>query len=314
MKSETILVTGANGQIGTVLTKALQKAYGADNVIATDIRESHHEARFAVLDVLDKQAMEEMVRTEGVTQIYHLAAILSARGEQDPVGTWEINMDGFFNVMETARKHELNKVFFPSSIAVFGSHTARENTPQLAYPDPETVYGISKTASEYWCQYYYNRYGLDVRSVRYPGIIGYQSLPGGGTTDYAIDIFHKAVQGVTYNCFLLPDTRLPMLYMDDAIRATLEIMEAPAEKIKIRASYNLAGMSFTPAELAGEIRKHIPDFSITYEPDFRQKIAEAWSESVDDTPAREDWGWKEKYDLAKMTEDMLVHLREYHAV
>jgi threonine 3-dehydrogenase len=315
MKSEKILITGANGQIGTVLTEALRETYGVDHVIASDIRDNgDKKGRFTLLDVMDRKAMQNVVQQEGITQIYHLAAILSARGEQDPVGTWEINMGGFFNVLETAKDLELNKVFFPSSIAVFGSRTPRRDTGQEAFLDPETVYGISKTASEYWCQYYHHRYGVDVRSVRYPGIIGYQSLPGGGTTDYAIDIFHKAVQGVNYNCFLEADTCLPMLYMEDAVRATLEIMEAPAEKIKIRTSYNLAGMSFTPSELADEIRKHIPDFSITYEPDFRQKIAEAWSESVDDTPAREDWGWQEKYDLAKMTEDMLVHLREYHAV
>lgn len=314
MNSEKILVTGANGQIGTVLTRALQEAWGADNVIATDIRShSSFEGRFEALDVLQKDQVFQLIKKEGITQIYHLAAILSAKGEQDPVGTWEINMGGFFNLMEAARMPEVRKIFFPSSIAVFGSHSPSENTPQSAMPDPETVYGISKVAAEYWCQYYYQKYGLDVRSVRYPGIIGYQSLPGGGTTDYAIDIFHKAAQGLPYSCFLKDDAALPMLYMDDAIRATMEVMNAPAEALTVRTSYNLSGMSFTPAQLEAEIKKQVPDFIVHYEPDFRQKIAEAWPKSIDDQPARLDWGWKEAFDLSMMTVDMLEKLAELYA-
>ncbi len=309
MNSESILITGANGQIGTVLADALEDTYGKTNVIATDIRSVDHPAhRFELLDVLDKKHMLELLGDNKVTQIYHLAAILSAKGESDPIGTWHINMDGFFNILECARELKISKIFFPSSIAVFGSHTPRTNTPQEAFLFPETVYGISKTAAEYWCNYYHLRYGMDIRSVRYPGIIGYQSLPGGGTTDYAVDIFHKAVKGEVFECFLKPDTRLPMLYMPDAMRATLELMQAPPENIKVRTSYNLAGMSFTPAELYEAIKIHVPDFQISYKPDFRQKIAESWSESIDETPAREDWNWKQEYDIHAMTKDMLKNL------
>lgn len=311
MKSETIMVTGANGQIGTVLTRALREVWGDDKVIATDIRPSEGaEGRFSLLNVLDRKAVGELVKKENITVIYHLAAILSARGEQDPVGTWDINMGGFFNIMETARELHVGKVFFPSSIAIFGSNSPSHHTAQSALPDPETVYGISKVASEYWCQYYFQKYGLDVRSLRYPGIIGYQSLPGGGTTDYAIDIFHKAVQNMPYACFLKEDAALPMLYMDDAIRATLELMDAPADRLTVRTSYNLSGMSFTPAQLAAEIRRYKPDFSIRYQPDFRQKIAEAWPASIDDGSARADWGWKEQFGLEAMTKDMLEKLTE----
>lgn len=309
MQAETVLVIGANGQIGTVLAQALRGVYGENNVIAGDLRppaEDH--GLFEILDVLDGARLLDIVQRYKVSQIYHLAAILSAKGEQDPKRAWEINMSSLFNVLEIAKDYKL-RVFFPSSIAVYGAHTPRENTPQFTIREPSTVYGISKVAGENWCNYYYMRYGLDVRSIRYPGIIGYQSLPGGGTTDYAVDIYHKAVLGQPFECFLSADTMLPMLYMDDAIRATLELMFTDPDKIQVRTSYNLAGMSFSPAEIAASIQKHIPDFSISYKPDFRQAIADSWPQSIDDSKAREEWGWKPKFDLERMTVDMLMHLR-----
>lgn len=308
--STTVLVTGANGQIGSVLVKALREKYGKSHVIATDIRDSGalEEGIFQPLDVLDARALAAAVERWQVTEVYHLAAILSAKGEQNPRQAWEINMNGLFNILEAARQYQL-KVFFPSSIAVFGEHIERVDTPQFAVLAPTTVYGISKAAGENWCQYYFHKYGVDVRSLRYPGIIGYQSLPGGGTTDYAVDIFHVALRNEPFVCFLAEDARLPMMYMDDAIRATLELMEAPAEKLRIRTSYNLAAMSFSPAEIAAAIRQHLPGFSIRYEPDFRQQIAEGWPQSIDDSHARADWGWQPAFDLLRMTEDMLLHLQ-----
>ncbi|MCO6492139.1 MAG: NAD-dependent epimerase/dehydratase family protein [Phaeodactylibacter sp.] len=313
METGTILVTGANGQIGTVLTAELRRRYGASAVLSTDIRQAgSNNILFEELDVLDKERLSALIAKYEVRQIYHLAAILSAKGEQNPKWAWEINMAGLFNILEAAKDHGL-RVFFPSSIAVFGGMTPRVNTPQYAVLQPETVYGISKVAGENWCQYYHQKYGVDVRSVRYPGIIGYESLPGGGTTDYAVEIFHYAVKGQTYECFLEPDSRLPMMYMPDAIRATLELMEAPPEAVKIRSSYNLAGTNFTPAEIAREIQKHIPGFAVTYKPDFRQQIAASWPESIDDGYAREHWGWEPRYGLAEITADMLEHLREYYA-
>lgn len=314
MKKERILITGAGGQIGAVLTKALRKSYGAHQIIATDIRPlAEANGPFDTLDILDAKRLHELVRKHRITQIYHLAAILSARGELNPKAAWEVNMQGIMNVLVEAKNEQL-KVFFPSSIAVFGSQTPSTNTPQHTVLEPETVYGISKAASENWCQYFHKRYGVDVRSVRYPGIIGYETLPGGGTTDYAVEIYHQAIQHQTYECFLEPDALLPMMYMPDAIRATLELMEAPADKIKVRTSYNLAGMSFAPAEVAAEIQKLIPDFSVRYKPDFRQQIADTWPNSIDDSAARNDWGWKPEYDLAGMTADMVRHLRERYAV
>jgi threonine 3-dehydrogenase len=311
MATERILITGANGQIGSVLTQALRERYGTDHVVASDIRQPAEAAGpFFTLDVLDGEAMAALIKRESITQVYHLAAILSAKGEEAPLHTWEINMQGLFNVLEVARTHQLHKVFYPSSIAVFGSRTEKSLTPQWAHLYPETVYGISKAAGEYWALYYHTRYGLDVRSVRYPGIIGYQSLPGGGTTDYAVDIFHKAIEGQTFSCFLKATTALPMLYMDDAIRGTLELMEAPASQLTVRSSYNLAGMSFTPAELAASIQEFIPAFSISYQPDFRQQIADSWPASIDDSEARADWGWEPSFDLRAMTKDMLHHLRQ----
>ena len=314
MAAERILITGANGQIGSVLTQALRQQYAENQVIATDIRKPHEETGpFFLLDVLDADAMNTLVRQESVTQIYHLAAILSAKGEEAPLNTWQINMQGLFNVLEVSRLEGIRKVFYPSSIAVFGHKTEKNNTPQWAHLYPETVYGISKAAGEYWSLYYHNRYSLDVRSVRYPGIIGYESLPGGGTTDYAVDIFHKAVQREHFNCFLREDTALPMLYMPDAIRGTLELMEAPTEKLTVRTAYNLAGMTFTPAELAASIKEILPAFSITYHPDFRQQIADSWPASIDDAEARADWGWKPGFDLGGMTRDMIKHLDEAYA-
>ncbi|MGI9159960.1 MAG: NAD-dependent epimerase/dehydratase family protein [Saprospiraceae bacterium] len=309
MKDTRILIVGAGGQIGAVLTKALRQVYGTDHVIATDLRPlAEQDGPTAVLNALDLKAMDELAGAYRITQIYHLAAILSATGEKDPMWAWNTNMASLFNVLETARKRQLDKVYFPSSIAAFGREAAPENTPQYEALIPETVYGISKVAGELWGNYYYRRYGLDVRSLRYPGIIGYQSLPGGGTTDYAVDIYHYAVQNKPFTCFLKPDTRLPMLYMDDAIRATLELMEAPVDRLTVHTSYNLAGMSFTPAEIAASIRKVIPDFQIAYAPDFRQAIADSWPGSIDDSQARADWGWKPAFDLDGMTRDMIKNL------
>jgi nucleoside-diphosphate-sugar epimerase len=310
-KNEKILVTGAAGQIGTVLTEALRSEYGEENVLATDIKKpDQHTGLFEMLDILNVQRIAEIVEDYHITTIYHLAAILSANGEWNPQKTWNVNMNGLLSILELARAVGLRKVFFPSTIAVFGTTTPRIHTPQHTVMTPSTVYGISKTAGELWCHYYHARYGLDVRSVRYPGIISYQSMPGGGTTDYAVDIFHQALQHEKYTCFLEANTRLPMMYMDDAIRATLELMAAPPEKIKNRTSYNLAAMSFTPAELADTIRRHIPGFTIHYEPDHRQEIAASWTESIDDSEARQDWGWKHQYDLGSMTDEMLKQLKK----
>ena len=314
MTREKILVVGANGQIGAVLTQSLRNIFGADQVIASDIR-AHQlsDGPFEILDVLDIQGLHQIAKKYAVTQIYHLAAILSARGEQSPKLAWDINMNGLFNVLELAKERKL-RVFFPSSIAVFGGDTPKINTPQDAIMHPETVYGISKVAGENWSKYYFHKYGVDIRSLRYPGIIGHQTMPGGGTTDYAVDIFHKAVLEGHFECFLKADTRLPMIYMEDAIRATLELMSAPVESIRIRNSYNLAGMSFSPREITEAIQKHIPHFTIDYKPDFRQAIADSWSESIDDSAAQKDWAWKPAYNLETMTEDMLMNLQRKYAL
>lgn len=314
MTKKTILITGAGGQIGSVLTKTLRDTYGANSVIATDIRSTElGDGPFELLDVLNGNRLHELVKRYRVTEIYHLAAILSARGEQNPKIAWDINMDSLFNVLDAAKERNL-KVFFPSSIAAFGPNTPKVNTPQDTITQPTTVYGISKAAGENWCQYYFLKYGLDVRSVRFPGIIGYQSLPGGGTTDYAVDIYHKAILGEDFTCFLGPDTRLPMLYMDDAIHGVLQLMSTPKDKLSVRTSYNLAGVSFTPAEISAEIQKHHPDFKIHYAPDFRQAIADSWPQSIDDQQARQDWNWHPQFDLARMTADMLSHLQEQYLV
>jgi len=307
----SILITGANGQIGTILTKALREKYGASTVVSSDItRPAKPGGPFVMLDILNTQRMREIIGDFEIQQVYHLPAILSANGEWNPTKTWNVNFNGFLAMLELARELKVSKLFFPSSIAVFGPTTPKVNTPQDVPMLPSTVYGMSKLAGENWCNYYHQKYGLDVRSLRYPGIIGHDSLPGGGTTDYAVEIFHAAVKKKRYTCFLKPDTRLPMIYMADAIRATLLLMEAPSKAIKVRYGYNLMSMSFNPAELARSIQKFVPDFEISYKPDFRQKIAESWCQSIDDTAARSDWAWRPEYDLDKTTEEMLGHLNK----
>jgi len=309
MSIPKILVTGANGQIGRVLTEALRNVYGNDAVLATDITKLETTKEpFEFLDILNNQRLREIVEDHKITQIYHLAAILSANGEWNPIKTWNINLNGLLAILELAREKEMDKIFFPSTIAVFGKTTPRINTPQDVPLLPTTVYGMSKSTGELWCNYYFQRYGVDVRSLRYPGIIGWQSLPAGGTTDYAVEIYHEALKNGKYECFLAENTRLPMMYMDDAIKATIDLMSALKEDIHVRYGYNLAAMSFSPAEIAQEIKKHIPNFEITYKPDFRQDIAASWTESIDDSKARSDWKWKPDFDLEKMTIDMLSHL------
>jgi threonine 3-dehydrogenase len=314
-KKDRILITGASGQIGSVLTDALMEQYGADNVITSDINPpAIQKTAFEQLNILDAPRLAALVDHYSITQIYHLVAILSAKGEQNPAFTWQVNMQGLFNVMDLAVAKKLDKVFAPSSIAIYGHTTPKVNTPQHSIFNPTTVYGISKLAGELWTNYYHLKYQLDVRSLRYPGIVGHQGMPGGGTTDYAVDIYHAAVKKEPFECFLSENTRLPMIYMDDAIRATLELMEAPAEKITIRESYNLTGMDFTPKEIAASIQQYVPDFKITYKPDYRQAIADSWSDSIDDSAARADWGWKAKFDLDGMTKDMLANLSEKYAL
>lgn len=313
MRKDKILIIGAFGQLGSELSLSLKEIYGEGNVIISDIRDVEEKRQgfiFEQLNVLDSKKLAEIVDKYQITQIYHLAAVLSASAEQDPLFGWQINMDGTLNVLEIAREKGIEKVYYPSSIAVFGQDTPKKNTPQSTIMNPNTIYGISKQASERWCEYYFLKYGLDVRSLRYPGLISYKTPPGGGTTDYAVDIFYKAIRGKSYECFLSENTYLPMMYMPDAIKATLDLMHNEADKIKVRSSYNLSAMSFSPAELATTIQKFIPDFQITYKPDFRQAIADSWSDSVDDSKAREDWGWQEDYDIARMTEDMLANLKK----
>ena len=313
MLKEKILVIGASGQIGVELTLALRKIYGNSNVIASDLREQNPllegTGPYVSLDVMNKGMLHVQIIRQNITQIYLLAAILSATGEKNPGLAWQLNMQGLLNVLEIAREEKLHKVYWPSSIAVFGPTSPKKNCPQQTIIEPTTVYGISKYAGEFWCNYYFNKFGVDVRSLRYPGLISYKSAPGGGTTDYAIEIFHEAIEEKKYESFLKEDTYLPMMYMPDAIRATIELMEAPPEKISIRTSYNISSMSFSPKEIFAEIKKHIPDFSIEYKPDYRQLIADSWPQSIDDSVARNDWGWKEEYDLAAMTNDMLENLK-----
>jgi nucleoside-diphosphate-sugar epimerase len=313
MAKEKILVIGASGQIGVELTMALRKIYGNQNVIASDLREQNSllegTGPYVSLDVMNKEMLHVQVIRQNITQIYLLAAILSATGEKNPNLAWHLNMQGLLNVLDIAREEKLSKVYWPSSIAVFGPTSPKLNCPQQTIIEPSTVYGISKYAGEFWCNYYHQRYGVDVRSLRYPGLISYKSAPGGGTTDYAIEIFHAALEEKKYKCFLEADTYLPMMYMPDAIRATLELMEAPSNKISIRTSYNIAGMSFSPKEIAASIQQEIPDFEISYKPDSRQNIANSWPQSIDDTVAYNDWGWKPEFDLDKMTKDMLLNLK-----
>lgn len=312
MAKERILVIGASGQIGVELTLALRKIYGNHNVIASDLREENDLLKgtgpYVSLDVMNKEMLHVQVIRQGITQIYLLAAILSATGEKNPNLAWSLNMQSLLNVLDIAREEKLSKVYWPSSIAVFGPTSPKDNCPQQTVIEPITVYGISKYAGEFWCNYYYNRYGVDVRSLRYPGLISYKSAPGGGTTDYAVEIFHQAIEEKKYECFLKEDTYLPMMYMPDAIRATIELMEAPASKISVRTSYNISGMSFSPKEIATEIQKKIPDFEMKYKQDYRQAIADSWPKSIDDSVARKDWGWKEEYKIDKMVEEMLHYL------
>ncbi|MBS1579813.1 MAG: NAD-dependent epimerase/dehydratase family protein [Bacteroidetes bacterium] len=312
MVKEKILVIGASGQIGVELTLALRKIYGNNNVVASDLREQNPllegTGPYVSLDVMNKEMLHVQVIRQNITQIYLLAAILSATGEKNPNLAWHLNMQGLLNVLDIAREEKLSKVYWPSSIAVFGPTSPKQNCPQQTVIEPITVYGISKYAGEFWCNYYNQRYGVDVRSLRYPGLISYKSAPGGGTTDYAIEIFHEALENKKYECFLQEDTYLPMMYMPDAIRATIELMEAPAENISIRTSYNISAMSFSPKEITTSIKKHIPEFSINYKPDYRQKIANSWPQSIDDSVAANDWNWKPEYDLDKMVKDMLDNI------
>ena len=307
-----ILVIGANGQLGTELVLALRNKFGQMNVIASDITKPEHhddDSLFEILDVKDKKRLEEIIKDHEINQIYLLAALLSGNAEKRPDFAWELNMQGLFNVLDIAKEDNSTQVYWPSSIGVFGPSTPKENTPQNTIMDPNTVYGISKLAGERWCEYYHSRYGVDVRSLRYPGLIGYKSLPGGGTTDYAVDIFYKALQGDHFECFLAENTALPMMYIEDAVNATIQIMEAPAAQVKVRSSYNLAAFSFSPKEIFEVIKSRIPGLTISYEPDFRQAIADSWPSSIDDSEARTDWGWVPDYNLEAMVDEMLVHLK-----
>jgi nucleoside-diphosphate-sugar epimerase len=310
---EKILVIGACGQIGVELTTELRRLYGSNNVIASDLRDEHELLKgtgpYISCDVMNKEMLHVLIIRHNITQVYLLAAILSATGEKNPALAWHINMQSLLNVLEIAKEENLTKIYWPSSIAVFGPTSPREHTPQHTIIEPTTVYGISKYAGERWCEYYFKHYGVDVRSLRYPGLISYKSAPGGGTTDYAIEIYIQALRDKDYQCFLSEETYLPMMYMPDAIRATIELMEAPKEKITIRSSYNLSAMSFSPKEIGQSITKHIPEFQLTYKPDFRQQIANSWPMSIDDSKAQADWGWKPHYDLDMMTEDMLLNLK-----
>lgn len=307
-----ILIIGACGQIGTELTLALRKKFGSEMVIASDIREGNDDLMqsgpFEILDATNYDALEEVVAYYDINEVYLMAAMLSATAEKFPMRAWNLNMNTLFNVLNLAKEKKIDKVFWPSSIAVFGPNTPKEDTPQNTIMEPSTVYGISKQSGERWCEYYYNKFNVDVRSIRYPGLISWKTMPGGGTTDYAVEIYHKALSEGAYTCFLKEDTKLPMMFMDDAIRATLQIMDAPAMDIKERSSYNLASMSFTPKEMAKSIQNHIPGFSISYAPDFRQNIADSWPSSIDDTNARTDWNWKAEFDLDETTKTMLENL------
>lgn len=308
----TILIIGACGQIGTELTIKLREIYGNDNVIASDIRKGDNpvfeSGPFELVDAMNKEAVEKIVDKYQVDEVYLMAALLSATAEKNPAFAWDLNMNSLFHVLNLAKEGKIKKIFWPSSIAVFGPTTPKQNTPQYTVMEPSTVYGISKQAGERWCEYYHNKFGVDVRSIRYPGLISWKTLPGGGTTDYAVDIYYKAIENNQYTCFLSEDTGLPMMYMDDAIRATIGIMQADKENIKIRSSYNLSAMSFTPKEIALEIAKVQPGFSIDYELDFRQEIANTWPTSIDDSHARKDWGWQHEFDLESMTKVMLENL------
>lgn len=307
-----ILIIGACGQIGSELTLSLRKKHGNENVIASDIREGSDELMqsgpFEIVNAMDFDSVKNCVDKHQITDVYLLAAMLSATGEKFPMKAWDLNMNSLFHVLNLAKDGFIKKIFWPSSIAVFGPTTPRDNTPQHTIMEPTTVYGITKQTGERWCEYYFNKYGVDVRSIRYPGLISWKTLPGGGTTDYAVDIYYKAIQDKKYECFLSKNTALPMMYMDDAVKATIAIMEAPTENIKNRGSYNLGGISFTPETIANSIKAHIPEFEITYKPDFRQEIADSWPKSIDDSAAQNDWNWMHEYNLEKMTQTMLENL------
>lgn len=309
----TILVLGASGQIGTELTQKLRSIYGDSNVIASDIRKGNSEVMtigpFEIIDATNKASILKIVKKYNVNQVYLLAAMLSAKGEQHPQKAWNLNMNSLLAVLDLAKEKHIKQIYWPSSIAVFGPTTPKENTPQKTVMEPTTVYGISKVSGEFWCNYYFKKYGVDVRSLRYPGIISWKTKPGGGTTDYAVDIYFKALENKKYECFLSKNTRLPMMYMEDAVDATIKLMQAKPKDIKIRNGYNLAAISFTPQEIASEIKKYIPDFEITYKPDFRQKIADSWPYSIDDFEARKDWNWQPRFDLKSMTKDIIENLQ-----
>ena len=308
-----ILIIGACGQIGTELTAKLRTTYGVDNVIASDIRKLNNDVVnngiFEVINALDYNQIEHLIEQYQITDVYLMAALLSATAEKNPAFAWDLNMNSLFHVLNLAKAGKIKKIFWPSSIAVFGPTTPRHKTPQYTIMEPSTVYGISKQTGERWCEYYHNQYGVDVRSIRYPGLISWSTEAGGGTTDYAVDIYHKALTDGKFTSFLSENTELPMMYMDDAIKATIGIMQAPSEQIKIRSSYNLAAMSFTPKQIGEEIKKHYPNFELSYTPDFRQKIADSWPASIDDTSAREDWGWKNDFTIENMTVDMFQNLK-----
>lgn len=309
---DKILIIGACGQLGTELTLKLRELKGKENVIASDLRmhplELISDGVYEQLDIMDKDRFQYLLEMYDIKEVYHLAAVLSAKGEQNPEFAWKLNMESLLTVLEAGKKR-LKKIYWPSSIAVFGPDTPKENTPQNTIMSPNTVYGISKLAGERWCEYYHEKYGVDVRSLRYPGLIGYKALPGGGTTDYAVDIFYKAIEGVNYDCFLSEDSMLPMMFMDDAVKATIDLMESDPEKVRVRSSYNLAAMSFTPKEIFVEIKKQYPDFEIEYNPDFRQKIADSWPGSIDDSAARNDWSWQHAFGLPELVEVMITNLK-----
>ena len=307
-----ILVIGAGGQIGTELVLSLRKIYGTEQVVASDVKEYENnlflDGPYKRLDVLDREAVRQYIIAGNFSHVYLLAALLSATAEKKPDFAWQLKMEGLFTILDLAKEGHIEQLFWPSSIAVFGPTTPKHKTPQYTVMEPSTVYGISKLAGERWCEYYFKQFGVDVRSIRYPGLISHTSLPGGGTTDYAVDIFYQAKKSGKYTSFLDKDSALPMMYMDDAIRATIELMQAPKEQVKIRSSYNLAGISFTPETLAEAIKKQLPDFTISYAPDFRQAIADSWPDSIDDSSAKSDWGWREKFNLEEMVKEMLSHV------
>jgi nucleoside-diphosphate-sugar epimerase len=309
MATEKIMVLGSQGQIGTELVTYLRNIYGESNVIAADVKDVQSDFVYEKVDALDGNRILEVIKKHNITQVYLLAALLSATAEKNPAFGWDLNMNSLFNVLNIARDGHIKKVYWPSSIAVFGKNTPKWDTQQRTIMEPSTVYGISKVAGESWCEWYHYKYGIDVRSIRYPGLISYKSAPGGGTTDYAVHIFYEALKSKTYESFISENTTLPMMYMDDAIRATVELMNASEEKVKIRSSYNLAGFSFSPKQIAEEIKIHIPEFKITYKPDFRDNIANGWPSSIDDAQAKIDWGWKATFDLKQMVSDMILNLK-----